>query len=332
MNSKKHLMFSNAEKWNRILHIVNQHPHLVQPNLTWQLKKLFIQRLITENLFIFILQYIGLTLSTLSTHLSIMWLATGTACAYIFLRGYSVFPGIWLGTFSAYFLAKSGFWVAFGCATVLSLQVFLILWFNYRYLSPTLIFYRLLTFAQFIVFTFIITGIASMVFLCICYSSMSHQYDPFQLWLQWWFANFNAILIFSCALITFDAYFLDFSTITQWKKILVLFGLLFFLTLTIIVKDAASIKICMAVLIVLLTAFISFQLGWCGAITSAFISGILLMLAGFWDASIFYNDSHFMTLVLIQLFLCINALIGLSIAIKIGNNKLVLDATESNEN
>lgn len=308
---------SSKEKWHQMLIIVNQHSTQLQPNLARQLKKLFLQRLLTENLFVFILQYIGLNLSTLSLHSSPLWFATGTASAFLFLRGYSVLPGICLGTFFAYYFAKASFLVAFSCAIVFSLQALLLLWFSYYCLSPTLIFYRLSMFIKFIVYLTLLTGVSSFILVSICYSSLSHADAPIQLFLQWWLANFNAILIFSCALITFDAYFLDFYTAKHLKSTSLIFGLLLFFIIALILSHTPTSTTCMALLISLLTFFISAHFGWCGAITAAFLLGIVLSLAGLLEAGVFSTYSSSEALLLLQLFLCVNTIIGLGIAIRI---------------
>lgn len=316
MSLKRPLPSSDTEKWHQMQLIVNQNLKIVDHDLISQFKKIFLLRLLTENIYIFILQYIGLTLSTLSQNLSLLWFATGTSCAYLFLRGYSVMPGIWLGTFSAYYLAKAGFLLSIGCATVLSLQAVLLLWLSHRYISPTLIFYRLRMFATFIIYTAILTCIISFILICMCYPSLSHADAPFQLWLQWWLANFNAILIFSCALVTFDAYFLDFYGVKPLRSTYILFALLLLIIITFNFSHIPVLTICLALLIMLLTIYISVRFGWCGAITVAFVSGMLLCFAGLLGIGVFSYSSVSVTLLLLQLFFCVNTIIGLSVAIR----------------
>lgn len=314
-------MITKSDKWQSMLTIVNQYSQLLpsntRTNQAQQFKKLVRKRLLAENILVFLLQYIGLKLSTLTLHPSPLWLATGTACAYLFLRGYSVLPGVWLGSFLGFYLEKIGFLLALDCATVLTLQGFLLLWFSYRYLSPTLIFNHLPMFIKFIVYTALLTALASFMLIFICYSSLlSHKDTLFQHWLQWWLANFNAILIFSCALLTWDAYFADFYAVKQWKSIAMLFGLLLFFIIGLIFSHTPASTTFMALSILLITVFISAKFGWCGAITAAFLSGILLCFAGFFDAVLFSTYSTAVTLLLLQLFLCLNTIIALSVAIK----------------
>src|SRR5690349_20185221 len=114
-----------------------------QSNLLGQFKKCVIDRRIMENAIVFLLQYSGLMLSTLSPHPKVLALASGTACAFIFLRGVTVLPGIWLGSLIAYFFAHAGLLSALACATIDALQAYFILWFCYRFVGPTLLFFNI---------------------------------------------------------------------------------------------------------------------------------------------------------------------------------------------
>ena len=308
----------DKDKWHRMLLLVNQHSKQLQPNLKWQFKKLFLLRLLTENTFVFLLQYSSLNLSTLSLHASPLWLATGTSCAFLFLRGYSVLPGIWLGTFLAYYLAKAAFWLAFGCAIVLSLQAVFLRWFNYRYLlSPTLIFYRLQTYIKFILFAAALTALVSVVLIFMYSLLMPHREISFQLWLQWWLGNLNAILIFSCALITWDSYFPRSYSIKQLKKtLLTLYTLLVLITLALSISHTPMATILLALSNLFIILLISANYGWGGAITAAFISGILLSFAAFMGAAVFNTPFVSLTFPLLQLLLCVETIIGVIFAIK----------------
>ena len=316
--SIKDPLIPNSEKWNQMLLIVNQHRMLLQLNVRQQLKKLFLQRLISENILVFIIQYIGLNLGTFSVHTAPMWFATGTSCAYLFLRGYTILPGIWLGTFSAYLLAKASFFVAMGCATVFTIQAILLLWFCHHFLSPTLIFYRLKKFIIFILYTILLTGVSSYLLLIMCYTSLIYLQAPLQLWLQWWLANFNGILVFSCAFISFDAYFLDIYATKQWKKSALIFGLLVLLITALVFSYTLITTTGLTILIVLLTFLISLRFGWYGSISAALLLGIILCFADLFNSPLYstYSISG------LQVFLCVNTFIGLCLSLKSKANSL----------
>lgn len=316
MNLKDPLLAPDTEKWYHMLRIVNQNSKLLHYGLEWQFKKLFFQRFLTENLFIFILQYIGLNLSTLSQNLLPLWFATGTSCAYLFLRGYAVVPGIWLGTFAAYCIAKSGVQLAICCATMLSLQAVLLRWLSHYYRIPTPIFYRLKPFITFIIVTALLTCVISFILIFITYPSLLRVDNPFQLGLQWWLANFNAILLFTCALIAFDAFFLNFYAGKPSSSTVILFVLLLLAIMALILSHTRVSTSCFALIIMLLTVYISAHLGWVGAITAAFLTGMLPCLAGFLGASVFSATSISVSLLLMQLFLSINTILGLGVAIR----------------
>jgi hypothetical protein len=316
MSLKNPLSIPISEKWNQMLLIVNQHRMLLQPNLAQQLKKLFVQRFITENIFVFIIQYIGLNLGTISADAAPLWFATGTSCAYLFLRGNTILPGMWLGTFSAYLLAKSGVLIAMGCATVFTLQAVLLLRFCYRFLGPTLIFYSLKKFTVFILYTALLTAVSSFILLSLCYTSISSGETALQICLQWWLANFNGILIFSCAFVTFDAYILDLYASKNLKNPILIIGFLLVLIIALIFSHTLISASALALLITLVTIYISLCFGWCGSITAAFLSAILLSFAGFFNSPLFSIYSGSVTLLSLQLYLCINTMIALSLAIK----------------
>ncbi len=300
-----------------MLAIVNQSVNLtppITPTLTQQFNKLRNKRLFTDNLFVFLVQYIGLKLSVFSLSPSPLWLATGSACTYLFLRGYGVLPGVWLGSLFGFYFEGIGLNLALKCASVLSLQGLLLIWFSHRYLSPTLIFNSQRRFLQFIIYTALLTAAISLTFMEICYSVLPHTKPPLQYAVQWWLANFNAIMIFSCALLTWDAYFPDVYTIKQWKNIITLFSILLLLIIALIFSHTPVSTTCFALSIILITAFISARWGWCGAIAAVFLSGMLLCFAGFLDAPIFSTYSATVSLLLVQLFLCVNTIVALSLS------------------
>lgn len=285
--------------------------------MAWQFKKLFFRRLLTENLLVFFIQYSGLNISTLQLHPSPLWFATGTACAYLFLRGFSVLPGIFAGSFLAWYLAGSGLLLALGGAALFSLQAILVRWFNYRFLRPTLIFYELRDFIKFMLFVAVLTGFLSFILFILCYSSMSSTSIPFQLWVQWWLANLNAILIFSCAFITWDAYFPSSYSMKQPNKMqLLLNGGLIFFTVVLMFSCNPVVTLCFALLNLVLVVAISALFGWYNAMTASFLSGTLLSFAAFMAAPVFSTSFSSLTMIFLQLFLFLETVLGLSCAIK----------------
>lgn len=309
-------MSIEIEKLQSLLTIVNQHVKLLAAKnmvSAQQFKKLVLKRLLAENILVLLMQFIGLKLTALIVHPSPLWFATGTSCAYLFLRGYSVLPGIWLGSFLSFYLENIHFLFAAGYATVLTLQGLLLLGFSYRYLSPTLIFHRLGTFIIFIVYTMMLTGMVSFMFFWISSLSGYHAVLSSHLYLQWWSANFNGILILSCALVTWDAYFPDFHAVKPSKSTICIFGLLLVITFVLVCSHATTDIFCLLIFIVLLNAVISIRLGWCGAMTVSFISGLIFYLASFMDAPVFFAGSPSWTLLGLQLFLSVNTLIGLGL-------------------
>jgi hypothetical protein len=318
MGLQKSLLESQPSQWHQMMTIVNQNLEIIQPQLNQQFKKLSLQRFLMVNILVFFIQYGGLNLSTLSLNAFPLWFATGTGCAYLFLRGYNVLPGIFLGNFFAYYLATTNFSLALGCASLLTVQALLLLWFNYRYLlNPSLIFYQLKEFIQFLLYTTILTALVSSLLLFICYPSMPPTKPLFVIGLQWWLANLNGILIFSTAMISWDAYFPQYDSIKQTSKgQLSLYILLVFSVIVFSFSSAPKAATLFALVNVLLTLIISIRLGWYGTIAAVTLSGILFNFAVFMNAPVFFNSFSFLTLIFLQLILCGETIIGLVLAIK----------------
>lgn len=299
--------------------LVNQHSQQLQstPSLESQFKKLVLQRLLIINCFTFLLQYSGLKLSTLLPFPAPLWYATGSACALIFLRGYSILPGIWVGSFLAYTLESAIFVTAVGCATVFSLQAVLLRAFQYRFLAPTLIFYRLAMYCKFVLFTTMLTGLTTILLIFFYSLSMPNQEISYQQFLQWWLANLNAILIFSCALVTWDSHFqLPLSIKKLSIKGLSLYSLLLVISFLLTQNHAPLVTILLAIANLIVTIIISVCYGWVGTMAAVFFSGFLLSFAVFLRAPLFDTNHISMAVFLIQLLLLSEIIIGVSMALK----------------
>jgi len=103
--------------------------------------------------------------------------------------------------------------------------------------------------------------------------------------------------------------------IKQWQNISLSFIVLFLLIIAFIFSHTFLSTTCFAASILLTSIFISARLGWCGAIAAASLSGMLLCFAGFSNAMIFSTYSAPLSLLLVQIFLCVNAIISLSVGI-----------------
>lgn len=277
--------------------IIKQHS-TSQPDLTRQFQKLFIQRLLAENFLVFLLQYSGLMLSTLTSQAMPLWLASGTACGFIFLRGYSVLPGIFAGSFFAYFFANSGFDLACACAGIYCLQAFLLVYISQTYISPTLLFHRKINFLKFIAYLALLTAAISTAIEFLCLSSAA----SLKIWIQWWLADFNGIFILACALIALDAYFPQLDALKELNRtrLFLFFGLLIFFISAILMSHTALQSIGFSVAASLLIMQMGKFYGWCGAITGIFLLGFAFTLAAFFGMALFAANT---TLVYLQLIL-----------------------------
>jgi hypothetical protein len=252
--------------------------------------------------------------SMLTPHNAPLCFATGTACAFIFMRGYSVLPGIWMGSFVAYYLAKVGVWLACGFASIYTLQALILLWICSHYIRPTLVFYQASLYIKFIICCSILTAVSSVIMLLLCYST-TLQFN-LDLWLHWWLANLNGILIVSTAIITFNKYFPQINrsiqqTTFQWIAV---YTLLVMLMITLLFSHTPLLSMSLAFSIMLVIILMSAYTGWCGAITGLFILGLFLNLGTYMEAPLFLLGTTKNTLIIIELYLASVTATGLLIA------------------
>jgi hypothetical protein len=309
MKENNKIVFPSIEKWQAMRQAVNQSTSFLQTDRSKQFQKLVITRLLSENMLVLLLQACGLMLSTLAAHPFPLWLATGTACAFIFMRGWTILPGIWLGTFIPYFLIGH-FLLACQCATLFALQTFLLFWIGQHYINPTLLFYNKKSLAQFIILAATITGFASWALMGVCYPNHS---DFLFLFLQGWLANLNGILIFSIALIVLDAYFPDMH---KFKKINrgiagLLFSGIIFCGLLMTLSSQFFLMSFFSLVTLPLIVIISFLYGRCGYAAALFLLSSVIIVGIHFN---FIPDMSLKKLLYWQVVLLMNALMGLFIS------------------
>jgi hypothetical protein len=300
-------------KWQQMLAIVNQNAGSVLPDLKKEFYQLFLKRLFAENALIFLLQYIGLVLCAFGTNATPVWLAAGTSVAFVFMRGLSVLPGMWLGTYCAYYFAHAGISVALTTATIYALQAYLLLTLSYRFISPTLIYYRQILLAKFFILSGLITAFSSAACILICYKTFSSP-----AWLNWWLANLTGVLIFSFALMTLDAFFTQVEDLKKLSQRSLLFYSLVIIVpmLGLIVSVHPFMIITMSMLLLFGVSLTGWRFGWCGSVISIFCIGFGLDLTAFLQTPLFNTAFSFQTVIYIQLLLLLETIIGLSLGIQ----------------
>lgn len=271
-----------------------------QSNLIRQFKKMIIYRRCAENFLVFLLQYSGLMLSTLVPHPPIIWLASGTACGFVFLRGVNVLPGIGLGSVVAYYLATHNIFLASACASIHMLQAWILLRISHHYISPTLLFLRSSMLSKFIGCSLVLTALITALLIYFCYSSWIFSH-----WLTWWLADFNGLIIVAFALVAWDAYFPDFAGLTI-KMGSFLAGIGSICILMILFKHHSVIVMSLALLTLPFVILTSVYVGWCGVLAVTFLFALLLTLITSFSPGL----SLFL-----QFILCTDILFGLGIAL-----------------
>lgn len=323
MNSDQ-LSCNENIKWQRMHNLIHQNDFQII-NFSWQFKKLWLNRLLNENLFILLLQYIGLMLSGTFTPSAIapLWFASGTACGFIFMRGFSILPGIIIGCFLAY-LSTVNFSQALICASLNALQAILLLKLSYRFNIPTVIFYKNENFVKFFSLCAIVTAMISYLLLEVL-STSHYALEPhlvlsehyFQNFLRWWLGNLTGIFVFSCGIVTLDFYFSQIDHFNHINKSI------FYLLLTLLIINCGLLFLNQSpFLIMMLTIFtipviLSFSVafGWCGLTVALFIFGTLLNLGAYIQLPLFTSSFAEATLSFSQFSLIIVIFIGYPIAI-----------------
>jgi len=306
------------DKWQRIANIVNQNGTLKAPNLQRQFTLLWLSRLLTENIFIFLFQYSGLMLSQLTSSPSLLWFASGTAVGFMYLRGYRIMSGIWLGSFLAYYFANSGIILASSCATVITLQAFLIVSLNFCLVGPTLVFYRLSLMIKFFMNVAAITAFSSLLLVMLCYNAIPSTMSREIMGLQWWLANLNGVLIFAMAIVTWDMYFPQIAAMQKLGKVRLcaMYATLLAVVIASSVSDTLFITILCGSFALLLILLISSLYGWCGAIFALFIVGGLLTVVKKFQLPLLATKDGLGLLFFWQGLLIVALLFGLTIAIR----------------
>lgn len=268
--------------------------------------QLVISRFISENCLVFLLQYLGFMLSTF---LSPVWFATGTACGFVFLRGYSVLPGIIFGSFFALYLTGSSLNLASACSFLILLQTVLLVYLTQRYVTATLVFYRLAIFLKFVLLACLITALISVSLIYICYPNLSAK---FYLWLHWWLADLNGIFGFAFALIALDTFFPQIQSLKKINlfKLSLSFCLLLVLTAALLLSHRANTIVIFSVLLLLLTQIINFYYRWCGISAAIFLMGLVLGMGASFSLPFYTVKFSAINILYIQFILLSASLLG----------------------
>jgi integral membrane sensor domain MASE1 len=297
-----------------MLNLVSQYPMSPAQSQASHFRRMVIQRVLLENAIAFLLQYIGLMLHLLSPAPLPLWFDTGTACAYVFMRGYTVLPGIFLATIFAYYSANADLVIMFFCAALLTLQPLSLLYISRYYIYPGLLFYSRRILALFLGCSAIITCIFSGLLVLVSYKDITTSLSLTQLWLQWWLADWNGLLIFACALVTWDAYFPSvhaLQKISRSRLALILTAIVL-TSIALVLNHDFIFSMILAVISFILSGAMAIKYGKCGGITTVFIIGLIVGLSAFLGAPIFSGQKSWEMITFFQLLLLIQTINALS--------------------
>lgn len=276
---------------------LKQTSNIIDENSQKIYRKLIITRFLSANFFVFLLQLIGTVLSY-ALPFQPLSAATGTAFAYLYLRGIRILPGLLMASFliplfitrqytiSLLFTLKT-FFISYGLLLLL-----------YRFTNPSLIFNKIWHWLRFFI-------LAS----AICFLSNLLNYNSGIEWL----IDLNGILVISLAIVTIDAYFPDIKELHRLKTRihLHLYGIMFFLCLLQVFFVNIHLALVIASLNMLIYLYLCYKNGWCGCMSALCLQGIVYQLAALLNAPAFMSPYY----VLIASSITLNALLGLSLSL-----------------
>lgn len=309
---------SSSDPWQRIQMIVNHYQGHRPPHLIHQFNQLVYTRTLANNALAFLLQYIGLSISVLTVNPTPAWLAPGTALALLLMRGYRILPGIWTGSFLAYILAKANVEQACHCATLHTLQALLLTYISLHYIYPTLVFYQRRLLVKFFLYTGLLTAINSTLLAWSTFPRLT-KFELLIVALPWWLANLIGVLIYACTFLTWDVYFPQLSVlkkINPWK-LGVCYSLLVLIAGILICCHTPLATLALALALLPLIGCIGRWFGWCGIISALFFIVSILSFAACYAAPLFTTSFTATSLLLLQLLLLVETIIGLYITVPV---------------
>ncbi|MFZ2315337.1 MAG: hypothetical protein WAW86_06750 [Gammaproteobacteria bacterium] len=290
-------------KWQQMLAVTSQHADILPP-LFKNKNRLMIGRFIAENVLMTLLQYVGLMFVMMTLVPSPIWLATGTACAFSFMRGLTIMPGVFLGGMLTFFSQDITLGMTAICSGIYMVQTLVLLWVTQQLISPSLVFHRVCSYLGFVAASGIITAIAAFLLASISYSFTDAC-------LRWWLANWCSILVFGLGLVTWDAYFAELDYLKRSSRITIyaLYGLLAVNSVAILFF-AGQTQLFLLLVDTCLLVLLSAKYGWGGAVAANCLINIIFSVASFMEVIVLYNQST----VPFQIWLIANAVMSILVA------------------
>jgi hypothetical protein len=171
-------------------------------------KKIVFLRLFSETLLIVLLQYISIC--SFNFKESILWTTSGTAVAFIFLRGYSSLIGLSLGCLLGFLVQYGNTIETYKLTSIIIFQAMGIYYLTQHYIYPSIVFH---TRTQYIKFIILLASISLLSTLLISTPLSFPQY---------FIANVNGVFIIGFCFNYLDAYFPDIAKLNllNWPGIL----------------------------------------------------------------------------------------------------------------
>lgn len=261
-------------------------------------------------MYVALLQYTGLMMSCLIDYPALLSFATGTSIAFIFLRGPRVLLGIALGTFIAYFSVISQFTIALCITGCVAANTWLLLACCHAWVTPNLIFHHKNSFIKFLLLASVLTLLTNLVISYLLGGNVLY-------FLRIWFADINGLLVFSLAIVTWDAVFPEISSLRHLKKwpLACCYGLLLFTGLMLWLSNNLYQVLCSYLLIPPLLMLLAKRWHKNGMIVGLFTLGFMINLAAYFAAPLLIKNAY-STLFILQLLIAFSSFFGHLLVIK----------------
>lgn len=165
--------------------------------MNYNFKRLVISRLFAENILLLLLQMMSMKFSVLSSTPLPIDFAAGNAAAFVFMRGYTILPGVWLGGVFAMLLSGWSLADSLLLASAYTMQTAILFFLCLRYISPGLLFLKKRLVLRFALLCLILSLVFSPVLLS-------------------WQADLAGLIIVTLAITHWDMYFPELN---RWSQI-----------------------------------------------------------------------------------------------------------------
>ena len=273
---------------------------------------------------------LGLKLALLHASATPVWPPTGIALAALMLLGYRVWPGVWLGAFLVNITTTVSFPTALGIATGNTLEGLLGAWLVNRYAGGGDAFLRAPTFFRFVGLAALLSTLAGAT---VGVTSLALGGDARWgslggIWLTWWLGDMGGDLIVAPLLILWRT--TPHHGWPRWRRLEALLSLLTVVGVGAMVfgglLSAFHEHYRLAFWVIPPLIWIAFRFGPREAATAVFLLSGLAVWGTWTGSGPFAVRATNESLLLLQLFLAVNAVMALGLAAEVQDRRRVVES------